>query len=532
MGMNAEEQLMGSEILIHVTDEETKVAIIEGGLLVEYFFDRKQAQGIVGNIYKGRVSKVLPGMQAAFVDIGLEKAAFLYVDDIFVEGAEVLPDALREDAAVSLPPVPVEEAALPAVAKAEDASHQEAPKRPGRKPIEEIISDGQEVLIQTTKDPISTKGPRATTYISLPGRYLVYMPQVNHIGVSRRITEESERQRLKEIVSGLRTHKGGYIIRTVAEGMSEDEARMDMVFLDLLWEDIKSKKEGSKAPALVRVDLDVVFRTIRDYLTSDVDRLVIDNAREYQRILDFVKTYLPAFSEKIQLWNKKGSLFQEYSVDQQVARALEKKVWLKSGGYLVIDRAEALTVVDVNTGRFVGENDPEETILKTNLEAVDEIAHQLRLRNIGGIIILDFIDMEKEKNRERVFQGLQEMLTRDKARTNALKISDLGLVEMSRKRVREDLVHLLGETCSYCDGKGYVKSVRTIIYEIFEELRKLPNTKGGRDHRVILYVHPDVEAELETEKPFLNAVQQMIRRKVIVKSDPLYHVEEFLIVSP
>ncbi|MEC4682756.1 MAG: Rne/Rng family ribonuclease [Nitrospirota bacterium] len=517
---------MGSEILIHVTEEETKVAIIEDDRLVEYFFDRKQSQGIVGNIYKGKVSKVLPGMQAAFVDIGLEKAAFLYVDDIFVEGTEILPDALRDDA---LPAGPDESSSA---TKQLEESAAEPAKRPGRKPIEEIINDGQELLIQTTKDPISTKGPRATTYISLPGRYLVYMPQVNHIGVSRRITNEPERQRLKEIVSGLRTHKGGYIIRTVAEGMTEDEARMDMVFLDLLWEDIKSKKEGAKAPALVRVDLDVVFRTIRDYLTSDVTRLVLDNQKEFQRVLDFVKTYLPAYTEKIQLWNKKTPLFQEYSVDQQVARALEKKVWLKSGGYLVIDRAEALTVVDVNTGRFVGENDPEETILKTNLEAVDEITHQLRLRNIGGIIILDFIDMEKEKNRERVFQGLQELLTRDKARTNALKISDLGLVEMSRKRVREDLVHLLGETCAYCDGKGYVKSVRTIIYEIFEELRKLPNNRGGRDRRVILYVHPDIEVELGSEKLFLDAVQQMIRRKVIVKSDPLYHIEEFVIVSP
>ncbi|MGC8500496.1 MAG: Rne/Rng family ribonuclease [Leptospirillia bacterium] len=521
---------MGSEILIHVTEEETKVAIIEGGRLVEYFFDRKQSQGIVGNIYKGKVSKVLPGMQAAFVDVGLEKAAFLYVDDIFVEGSEVIPDDLREDASPGAPedePVIIVSEGEPA-----PASPVPPPKRPGRRPIEEVLSDGQEVLLQTTKDPISTKGPRATTYISLPGRYLVYMPQVNHIGVSRRITNEGERHRLKDIVGTLRSHKGGYIIRTVAEGMTEDEARMDMVFLDLLWEDIKAKKEQSKAPALVRVDLDVVFRTIRDYLTNDVDRLVIDNQKEYQRVLEFVKTYLPAYASKIEFWGQKTSLFGEYNVDAQVARALEKKVWLKSGGYLVIDRAEALTVIDVNTGRFVGEKDPEETILKTNLEAVDEIAHQLRLRNIGGIVILDLIDMEKEKNRERVFQGLQELLSRDKARTNALKISDLGLVEMSRKRVREDLVHLLGDTCSYCDGKGYVKSVRTIIYEIFEDLRKLPSGRGGKDRRVILYVHPDVEAELAVEKPFLDAVQQIIRKKVIVKSDPLYHIEEFVIVSP
>ncbi len=520
---------MGSEILIHVTDEETKVAIVEGGRLVEYFFDRKQSQGIVGNIYKGRVSKVLPGMQAAFVDTGLEKAAFLYVDDVFVEGAETLPDALREE----VPNGASAEEEPPAVPSApEGEAPPEQAKRSGRRPIEDILTDGQELLIQTTKEPISTKGPRATTYISLPGRYLVFMPQVNHIGVSRRITNEAERQRLKEIVGNLRTHKGGYIIRTVAEGMTEDEARMDMVFLDLLWEDIKTKKESVRAPALVRVDLDVVFRTIRDYLTNEVDRLFIDNQKEYQRVLEFVRTYLPAYAEKIEYWNRKDSMFQIYSVDQQVARALEKKVWLKSGGYLVIDRAEALTVVDVNTGRFVGEKDPEETILKTNLEAVEEIAHQLRLRNIGGIIILDFIDMEKEKNREKVFSGLQEMLARDKARTNALKISDLGLVEMSRKRVREDLVHLLGETCAYCDGKGYVKSVRTIIYEIFEDLRKIPQVRNAKDRRVILYVHPDVEAELSSEKVFLDAVQQVIRRKVIIKSDPLYHIEEFIIVSP
>ena len=322
---------MGSEILIHVTEEETKVAIIEGGRLVEYFFDRKQAQGIVGNIYKGKVSKVLPGMQAAFVDIGLEKAAFLYVDDIFVEGSEVLPDALQDDAPAA--PPEEESVAVPALTAAPALTEEESapsppppPKKSGRRPIEEILLDSQEVLLQTTKDPISTKGPRATTYISLPGRYLVYMPQVNHIGVSRRITNEGERHRLKDLVSSLRTHKGGYIIRTVAEGMTEDEARMDMVFLDLLWEDIKAKYEQAKAPALVRVDLDVVFRTIRDYLTNDVDRLVIDNQKEYQRVLEFVKTYLPAYASKVELWNRKTSLFGEYNVDPQVARALEKKV--------------------------------------------------------------------------------------------------------------------------------------------------------------------------------------------------------------
>ncbi|MHB1284977.1 MAG: Rne/Rng family ribonuclease [Leptospirales bacterium] len=519
------------EILIHVSHEETKVALIEDKQLAEFFFERKREAGVVGNIYKGRVNKVLPGMQAAFVDVGLEKAAFLYVDDIYVEGSEILPGELADE---QPSPVDVTESVAPPPLGEEATPRAETPKRPARRPIEEIISEGQEILLQMTKEPISTKGPRATTYISLPGRYLVYMPQVNHIGVSRRITNEEERQRLKEMVGTLKSGKGGYIIRTVAEGMSEAEARSDIIFLELLWQDIRSRSESIKAPALVREDLDVVFRTIRDYLTTDVETLYIDDRKEYQRIMDFITTYMPDYASRVRLWDGNASLFATYDVERQLSKALEKKVWLKSGGYLVIDRAEALTVVDVNTGRFVGENDPEATILQTNLEAVTEIARQLRLRNIGGIIIIDFIDMEKEKNRERVFQGLQESLAHDKARTNALKISDLGLVEMSRKRVREDLVHLLGETCAYCDGKGYTKSLRTIAYEILEELRSVPS--GGqnpKDRRVILFVHPEIQTILqEDERDFLESVERKIRRQVIIKSDPLSHIEEFSIVAP
>jgi ribonuclease G len=526
---------MSTEILIHVTNEETKVALVEERLLVEFFFERKRSAGVVGNIYKGRVSKVLPGMQAAFVDVGLDKAAFLYVDDIYVEGMETLPEEMRED----IPPVvpvslPVGEGLGDAPISEDASAKPETPKRPARKPIEELLTEGQEILLQMTKEPISTKGPRATTYISLPGRYLVFMPQVNHVGVSRRITKEEERQRLKDMVNGLRTGKGGYIIRTVAEGMTEAEARADMIFLELLWQDIKSRGETVKAPSLVREDLDVMFRTIRDYLTTEIQTLYIDDAKEHQRVMDFIATYMPDYKSRVRLWEGEQSLFSAYDVDRHLAKALEKKVWLKSGGYLVIDRAEALTVIDVNTGRFVGESDPEETILQTNLEAVTEIARQLRLRNIGGIIIIDFIDMEKEKNRERVFQGFQESLSKDKARTNALKISDLGLVEMSRKRVREDLVHLLGETCAYCDGKGYTKSLRTIVYEIFEELRNVPaGGKGPKDRRVILFVHPEIQTVLqEEERDFLTAVERKIRRQVIIKSDPLSHIEEFSIVAP
>ncbi len=527
---------MSTEILIHVTNEETKVALVEDRLLAEFFFERKRSAGVVGNIYRGRVSKVLPGMQAAFVDVGLDKAAFLYVDDIYVEGMETLPEEMREDVNPIAPSLvsPVEGSQDAPPPEEAAAAKSEAPRKQPRKPIEELLSEGQEILLQMTKEPISTKGPRATTYISLPGRYLVFMPQVNHTGVSRRITNEEERQRLKEMVNGLRTGKGGYIIRTVAEGMTEAEARADMIFLELLWQDIKSRSESMKAPSLVREDLDVVFRTIRDYLTTEIQTLHIDDPKEYQRVMDFIATYMPDYQSRVRLWEGDHPLFSSYDVDRHLAKALEKKIWLKSGGYLVIDRAEALTVIDVNTGRFVGESDPEETILQTNLEAVTEIARQLRLRNIGGIIIIDFIDMEKEKNRERVFQGLQESLSRDKARTNALKISDLGLVEMSRKRVREDLVHLLGETCAYCDGKGYTKSLRTIVYEILEELRSVPTGgKGPKDRKVILFVHPEIQTVLqEEERDFLTAVERKIRRQVIIKSDPLSHIEEFSIVAP
>jgi ribonuclease G len=526
------------EILIHVSHEETKVALVENRQLAEFFFERKREAGVVGNIYKGRVNKVLPGMQAAFVDVGLEKAAFLYVDDIYVEGSDILPGEMPQDDQTA-PPPPVEgespaEGSLTEDPAAGPVSRPEPPRKVPRKPIEEILTEGQEILIQMTKEPISTKGPRATTYISLPGRYLVYMPQVNHVGVSRRITNEEERQRLKEMVNALKGGKGGYIIRTVAEGMSESEARSDIIFLELLWQDIRSRAETMKAPSLVREDLDVVFRTIRDYLTHEVETLYIDDVKEYKRVMDFIGTYMPDYASRVRLWEGPTPLFASYDIESQLSKALEKKVWLKSGGYLVIDRAEALTVIDVNTGRFVGENDPESTILQTNLEAVTEIARQLRLRNIGGIIIIDFIDMEKEKNREKVFQGLQESLAHDKARTNALKISDLGLVEMSRKRVREDLVHLLGETCAYCDGKGYTKSLRTIAYEILEELRSVPS--GGqnpKEKKAILFVHPEIQTILqEEERDFLQAVERKIRRQIIIKPDPLSHIEEFSIVAP
>jgi len=518
---------MMQKILIHVTNEETKVALMEDNHLAEFFFERKRSAGIVGNIYKGRVGKVLPGMQAAFVDIGLEKAAFLYVDDIFVEGSDAVPETLDIEK-----PVVTELIETPSE---ENPNHHEPPKKHVKKAIEEVLVEGQEILLQLTKEPISTKGPRSTSYISLPGRYLVYMPQVNHVGVSRRITDEDERNRLKELVNNYRNGKGGFIIRTVAEGMTESEAQSDMVFLELLWQDILAKSAQIKAPSLVREDLDVVFRTIRDYLTPEVDSLIIDDRKQYERIKEFASLYLPDYADRIKLWDGEKPLFAEYDVDRQLSKAMEKKVWLKSGGYLVIDRAEALTVIDVNTGRFVGGNDPEETILQTNVEAVTEIARQIRLRNVGGIIIIDFIDMEKEKNRERVFQGLQEALSRDKARTNALKISDLGLVEMSRKRVREDLVHLLGETCVYCEGKGYTKSLRTIIYEILEELRHVPvgSRQPGKDRKVVLYVHPDVQVALqEEERDFLVAVEKKINRQVIVKSDPLSHIEEFSVIAP
>jgi len=500
---------MSSEILVNVTREEIRVGLLEGGQVVEFYVERKRDASLVGNIYKGKVVKILPGMQSAFVDVGLEKAAFLYVADIITEMEDYAPFLEEEDKGNSIELVP----------------------RRGRQdlPIEELIQDGQEVLVQVSKDPMGSKGARATSYVTMPGRYLVLMPSLEHIGISRRISDETERARLRGIVETIKPKGYGLIIRTASEGCTEQELKKDLEFLLLLWENIQKKRDRMVAPCLLYSDLDLAFRSVRDLMSQDVERLVIDSEDEHERIKEFVNTYFPKLLSKIELYGEGEPIFEAFGVEVDISRALGRRVWLKSGGYIVIDQTEAMTVIDVNTGKFVGKEDLEDTIFKTNLEAVKEIAYQIRLRNLGGIIIIDFIDMERLENREKVFNAFLEAMKRDRAKNTILHISELGLIQMTRKRVRESLGRVLCEPCSYCEGKGFVKSPRTLCYEIFRKISKLARHGG---EKIIVTAHPMV-AELlsDEERASLEEIENRYGVKVIVREDSKLHQENYEVVE-
>ena len=694
--------MAGSSILvINAAGAETRVALVESGNIHEFYLERKREKGIVGNIYKGRVVRVLPGMQAAFVDIGLEKAAFLYVGDVYgdpdfseefeltegehanvlhevpseqeaeeqeararaalpePEGAgeghphaelaapaasepasagappdadaapaiaeapvaqplapialtnpigmepvpapppllvpEIPPSAEAAGAAAEPPPPVQSELALgapaaaesaPAPAPAEPLAPAEIPppapapaagqrearpaesarearegrernRRDGRdgrdgrnrgdrdrgnnrhnghgreerrekgtKNIQDLLKEGQEVIVQVAKDPIGTKGARITSHISLPGRHLVFMPTVDHIGISRRIEKEGERRRLREIVDRMRPEGTGFIVRTVAENVEAPKLEADIRFLIQVWNEIIRTKDKVGAPALLHPDLDLILRATRDLFTADVHKLVIDDRDEYERILRFVKEQAPHLESQIELYQGEEPIFDAYGIEQELKRASQRKVWLKSGGYIIIDQAEALTAVDVNSGRYVGKKNLEETITKINSEAAKEIVYQLRLRNIGGIIIIDFIDMDKPQNRDKVFKALQDALGRDKAKTNVLKISELGLVEMTRKRVRESVTRMMNEPCSYCDGKGHVRSKVTVAYEIFREIRR--DAPSFTESVLVVNCHPEVARILQgEERDELRYLMDRYNKTIQVKSQAGYHQEQF-----
>jgi len=527
---------MSNEIIINASPEETRIALLENKLLTELYFDRKRDRGIVGNVYKGVVEKVLPGMQAAFVDITTEKAAFLYVDDIVTEKEkssaemEEVDEAEFEEGVADTKIVEgggeEGEETEPSDAARETVPMMTQSKRGSHTSIEGLLKAGQEVVVQVSKGPIGTKGPRITGFVSLPGRFLVYMPLVNHLGISRRIGTDEERRRLKEMICRLRKGTGGYIVRTVSEGITEKELHDDMAFLDLVWENTLKKRNEMKAPALLHTDSDLIFRTVRDAFTKEIDRLIIDSKTEYDRITEIVRTSFPEFLSRVELWESKEPIFEAYGIEAEMTKARNRRVWLKSGGYLVIDRTEALTVIDVNTGRFVGKQGLEETILKTNMEAAKETARQLRLRNIGGIIIIDFIDMEREKNREKVFRALGEAVSRDKAKTRLIKISDLGLVEMSRERTQEALTRILSDPCPYCEGSGYTKSPTTICYEIFREIRQM--TPREKDKKIVIAAHPAVVGHLyNRERQAMEALEKGHNKKIILQVDANFHIEHY-----
>jgi len=507
---------MPSEIVINSNPREIRVALLENNQLVELFIEHKANKGIVGNVYKGVVTKILPGMQVAFVDVGLDKAGFLYVGDIDLE--EMIELDVEEEKRL-----PLEE---------ELASESNGgPHRDGNHPfpIQDILKEGQEIIVQVAKNPLGTKGARITSYIALPGRNLVYMPTANQISVSRRIEDEIEKERLKNIVESLEKPSGGYIVRTASQGRSQVDFEADINFLNRLWTNLKCKAESVGAPFLLYEDLNLIFRSIRDLFNQDVERLVIDNEADYKTCLEFCSTYLPHVTGKIELFSGNAPIFDHYGIEIEISRALDRKVWLKSGGYISIDQTEALVAIDVNTGKFVGHSDPEETILKTNLEAVKEIVYQLRLRNIGGLIIVDFIDMSKEESKEAVFNTLNLALKSDRSRTNILKISELGLVEMTRKRVRESLSQVLCDPCSYCQGKGYIKSPTTLCYDIIRAIQRIGDNRGEKSFLQI-EVHPAIyDLLVEEENSSLEVLERQYHFEIAVNVNTKLHQEKYKI---
>ncbi len=502
---------MTTEILINATSYEVRLALVEDGNLSEFHMQRPTEKGLMGNIYKGRVVRVLPGMQAAFIDIGLDRTGFLYVDDICLAG----PVATDVSDTSDYNPC-ITDCAITQV-------HVQGLR------IEDVLHEGQDILVQVSKDPIGTKGARLTCHITLPCRNLVFIPQTDHIGISRKIEDEEVRDRLKNLIQAIRPEGTGFIVRTVAEHATREELEADMEFLMLLWDDIVERAEKTETRSLIHKDLDITLRSIRDFFSTDVDNLIIDDPVAHEKIVGHVKTFAPQLLEKISLYQESTPLFEAYNIEVEISRAIEKKVWLRSGGYIIIESTEALSVIDVNTGRYVGKSDLSDTIFKTNMEAAVEIAYQLRLRNIGGIIIIDFIDMENDSHREQLYTTFKEAVKKDKSRNNILKLSEFGLVQMTRKRISENLHQLMCEPCHYCGGEGMIKSRRTICYDIFRKITR--NAKKYKGNNVTLQVHPRIANLLNNEEELTKVkVEKEIGKRIIVAPSKELHIEKYEII--
>jgi len=505
---------MSTEILINSKCYETRIALVENTHLVEFHIQRPSEKGLVGNIYKGRVVRVLPGMQAAFVDIGLERTGFLYVDDVYTSMPELEQRLLGHE-------------------------HQPCGKynftpsytdneirRVSGMNIEDLLREGQDIIVQVGKDPIGTKGARLTCHITLPCRNLVFMPLTDHIGISRKIEDETLRQTLRNRIEKLRPAGTGFIVRTVAEYADMEELEADMEFLLHLWDEVQDKAANALSPSLVYEDLDIIFRSVRDLFTTDVNSLIVDNKETHDKLVNFIRIFAPDLQHRITYHQASVPLFEAYGLEIEISRIVEKKVWLRSGGYIIIETTEALTVVDVNTGRFVGKNDLEETIFKTNMEAVKEIAYQLRLRNIGGIIIIDFIDMDDELHREELFSSFKEAVKKDKSKINILKLTEFGLVQMTRKRSCENLNQLLCEPCYYCGGEGRLKSRRSICYEIFRKIAR--DALKHKGNMISIKVHPRVaEMLLKEEEHVTLELELNSKKRLLVIPDKNLHIEKY-----
>ena len=479
-------------MLVNITPQETRVAVIQAGAVQELLIERAANRGLVGNVYMGRVARVLPGMQSAFVEVGLERAAFLHVADIW---------------------------------------EQRKPNGEPSKPIEKVLAAGQPVLVQVVKDPIGSKGARLSTQVSIAGRMLVYLPQDPHIGISQKIEAESGRQALREKLKALlpAEEKGGFIIRTLAEGAADDELRTDVEYLRHLWADIRERSLGAEPPKLLYQDLSLAQRVLRDMVSGDVSAVKVDSRENYQKLAAFAETYMPEVRGKLEHYTGERPLFDLYNVEPEIEKALSRRVDLKSGGTLYIDQTEALTTIDVNTGGFVGSRNFDDTVFKTNLEAAQAIARQLRLRNLGGIVIVDFIDMQSEEHRAAVLAELKKALARDRTRMTVNGFTQLGLVEMTRKRTRESLAHVLCEPCPTCGGRGEVKTARTVCYEILREILREARAFSAREFRV-LGAQPVIDLLQEEESASVAMLSDFIGKPISLQVEPGYTQEQFDIV--
>jgi ribonuclease G len=524
---------------MNITPGETRIARLENGVLSELSIERDSDEQVAGNIYYGRVNRVLPGMQAAFVDIGLEKAAFLYVADVVPDMFEGIDEDEEDDNGNG--GAEEEQDNTKEAGDNNKGNNRGRNQSRGRRPtgrsrrgplprIEDVVKEGQTIVVQVAKEPIRTKGARITSHISLPGRYLVYMPTVSHVGVSRRITSYEERSRLKDILRDNRPKTGGFIARTNSIGVPDEKLIEDMNRLQETWQKIYKKQENSKAPALLHADLDIVLRSVRDNFSKEIDRLVIDSKEDYTRIREFIEYTMEDLKDRVQHYDRDVPIFDVHGIETEINRALGKKVWLKSGGYLIVDSSEALTSIDVNTGRFVGKKDFDETILTTNLEAIKEVCYQLKLRSIGGIVIIDFIDMNKYAHRTKVYHTMRDELRKDRVKTTISKISDLGLIEMTRKRIRESLTQMLSTTCNNCNGTGYIKTPLTLAFETFREIKRVFSGIEGRS--ILVKTHPRVAKVLFNEgRDRLEQIEKQIEKRIVVEPVESFHIEKIEISS-
>ncbi|MCC5856769.1 MAG: ribonuclease G [Ectothiorhodospiraceae bacterium] len=488
---------MSEEILINCTPQETRVAVVENGVLQEVCVERESRRGLVGNIYKGRVQRVLPGMQAAFIEVGLQRTAFLHASDIAIPEDQPLPDGERR----SVPDIQL------------------------------LLRDGQEVVVQVVKDPLGTKGARLTTHLTIPSRNLVLLPRNRNVGVSARIEDDSERGRLRDIGQRFLTEGDpcGYIIRTAAEQVDDAALEADRRFLLKLWESVQRRIAEAPVGSCVHEDLPLVLRALRDQVTMEVERIRVDSRENFQKVHEFCQQFFPDMTERLEYYPGERPLFDLYGVEQEIQRALSRKVELKSGGYLIIDQTEAMTTVDVNTGGYVGRRNLEETIFKTNLEAAQSIARQVRLRNLGGIIILDFIDMEDAEHKRQVLRALEKALERDHAKTQISGVSALGLVEMTRKRTRESLEHVLCEPCPTCGGRGTLKTAETVCYEIFREIMREAR-QFDAERLLVLAAPAVVDLMLDEESIGVAELEEFIGRPITLQAEPLYAQDQFDVV--